>query len=223
MQMSPSQGLELFSLGALIMTLSDWLMIIAVLLAPVIALQLQRWIEDYRRKKDRKEWIFKTLMATRAETLSRDHVNALNMIDIEYHADNKGINIVRKWREYLDHLDNYPKEGTEDQRDRWGDKKGEILADILMEMSIYLGYRFEKLTIKKAIYVPQAYSDIEFEQTAIRRGVLDILLGRKPIPIEVASIPLSEDTLREQADLRRLMLEQYKGNISLRVRIDHDS
>ena len=205
------------------MKLSDWLMIIAVLLAPVVALQIQRWLEDYRREQDRKEWIFKTLMATRAETLSRDHVNALNMIDIEYHADKKGTRITGKWREYLDHLGNYPKEGSEDQRDRWGDKKGEILADLLMEMSIYLGYTFEKLTIKKAIYIPQAYSDIEFEQTAIRRGVLDIMLGRKPVPIEVTGFPISEDDSKEQSDLRKLMLEQYKGNISLRVRLDKDS
>ena len=65
------------------MKLAEVLMIIAVLLAPVVAVQVQKWLELFREDRARKLWIFKTLMATRAATVSPEHVQALNMIDLE--------------------------------------------------------------------------------------------------------------------------------------------
>ena len=202
------------------MKISDWLVIVAILLAPILAVQIQRWIEDYRNKKNRKEWIFRTLMATRGDPLSREHINALNMIDIEYYGDKKGAKIVTKWREYLDHLNSFPREGSEDQRKRWQETKDEILIDIIFEMSVYLQYNLERLTVKKAFYIPQAYADITLEQFVIRKGVIDILSGAKSIPMAVTRLPISEDEAKEQAELRKLMLEQYKGKAALRVKID---
>ncbi|MBS1765948.1 MAG: hypothetical protein JST05_00895 [Acidobacteria bacterium] len=205
------------------MRLSDWLTVLSVLLAPLIALQVQRWIEDYRRRMDRKQWIFRTLMTTRAETLSRDHVNALNMIDLEYHGDAKAESIRRVWREYLDHLGSFPNEGSDDQVQRWLDKKDDVLAELIFEMSKYLGYRFEKLMIRKAIYHPSAYSKIDSQQNTIRERVLEILSGTKSLPIAVTAIPFSEDDAREQSELRKLMLQQYKGEFALRIRVEQDS
>ena len=63
------------------MTLTDILTILAVFLAPVVAVQVQKWLEVFREQRARKLWIFKTLMATRAATVSQEHVQALNMID----------------------------------------------------------------------------------------------------------------------------------------------
>jgi|WetSurMetagenome_2_1015567.scaffolds.fasta_scaffold1355444_2 hypothetical protein len=37
--------------------------IIAIVLGPLIALQIQKWIENWKEKKQRKLAIFKTLMA----------------------------------------------------------------------------------------------------------------------------------------------------------------
>jgi len=52
------------------MKLSDLLMIAAVLLAPIVAVQVQKWLEQYRSERERQLTIFKTLMATRATGLS---------------------------------------------------------------------------------------------------------------------------------------------------------
>ncbi|WP_373280609.1 DUF6680 family protein [Methylomonas koyamae] len=48
------------------MTVSDIFMILAVLVGPVIAVQLTRYLDDKREVRDRKLQVFKTLMATRA-------------------------------------------------------------------------------------------------------------------------------------------------------------
>ena len=47
------------------MTISDWLMIAAVLSGPILAVQVQKAIESWKESKHRKTAIFKTLMSTR--------------------------------------------------------------------------------------------------------------------------------------------------------------
>ena len=57
-------------------TISDILMIGAVLLAPLIAVQVDKYLEKKRNKKERKLNVFKTLMATRGKILDPRHVEA---------------------------------------------------------------------------------------------------------------------------------------------------
>jgi hypothetical protein len=54
------------------MTLAEILSVVAVLLSPLLAVQVQKWLEQYREKRTRKIALFETLMATRAARLSPD-------------------------------------------------------------------------------------------------------------------------------------------------------
>lgn len=189
--------------------MNEILMILAVLVAPLVAVQVQRWIEDYRRESERKEWIFKTLMATRAEGLSRDHVNALNMIDIEYYKDRKGTRVVEKWKEYLDQLGSFPRSNVTDENvKQWSVRRDDIFTDMLYEMAVRLGYKFDKVTLRKGVYSPQAFSDLELEQKLIRKGLCDILSEDKSIPIRV-TVP--EEDAQRQASLQEAMMKYYKA------------
>ena len=69
------------------MALSDWLTIIAILLAPVFAVQVQKWVEHLRERRGKKLGVFQALMATRGARLSPEHVRALNMIDLEFSGE----------------------------------------------------------------------------------------------------------------------------------------
>ena len=71
------------------MTIADWLMISAVFLGPIVAVRLTRYLDNQREIRDRKINVFKTLMATRAYTVSWAHVEALNRIDLEFDKDHK--------------------------------------------------------------------------------------------------------------------------------------
>jgi hypothetical protein len=87
------------------MTVADWLMILAVLLGPIIAVRLTRHLDNRKEIRERKLWIFKTLMATRASTLSPHHVEALNRIDLEFSPKNKKEKpVLEAWKAYLDLL-----------------------------------------------------------------------------------------------------------------------
>ena len=60
------------------MTISDWLVITAIIIAPVLAVQVQKYIESKKEKRNRKMQIFTNLMATRATPLYPIHVESLN-------------------------------------------------------------------------------------------------------------------------------------------------
>ena len=64
------------------MTISDWLVILAIIIAPILAVQVQKILEAIKETKNNKMELFKSLMATRATPLYPKHVEALNMIDI---------------------------------------------------------------------------------------------------------------------------------------------
>ncbi len=49
------------------MTIAEWMTIAAVLLAPLTAVQVQKWLEGWREKKERKKHIF-TILCDRCNT-----------------------------------------------------------------------------------------------------------------------------------------------------------
>ncbi|MDQ6705220.1 MAG: hypothetical protein M3Z85_04535 [Acidobacteriota bacterium] len=61
---------------------TDIALISSTLLAPVLAVQVQKYLERWREESERRKKIFKTLMATRAARLAPAHIEALNLIDI---------------------------------------------------------------------------------------------------------------------------------------------
>ena len=172
------------------MTISDTLMIAAVILGPIIAVQLQKCIETWREAKGRKLLLFRSLMATRATPVSPEHVQALNMIDIEFYGDKQNDKTVTDaWKAYLDHLNNGPKDFEsptfQSRLDAWALKSNDYLTDLLFAMSQDLGYTFDKVQLKRGAYYPQGHADIEQEQMVLRRGLADIVLGRRRFPISV--------------------------------------
>ena len=132
-------------------------------------------------------------MATRATPLSLIHVEALNMIDIEFYKDEK---VVDAWKLLLDNFVNYPKDTTvedfESKLSSCNEKSNDLLTDLLHEMSKILGYDFDKVLIKRGCYIPKRYGDIELEQNDIRRGLVNLLWGRSSLPIKVVEATREE-------------------------------
>ncbi|HEX2549761.1 MAG TPA: DUF6680 family protein, partial [Gammaproteobacteria bacterium] len=65
----------------------DWPNILAILFSPLIALQVQKYLDNRSKEKRIKEEIFSTLMETRAQSISFEHVRALNKIDVAFFHD----------------------------------------------------------------------------------------------------------------------------------------
>ncbi len=167
------------------MTIADWLMIGAVLAGPVVAVQLTRFLDERREVRERKLNIFKTLMATRAYNVSWAHVEALNRIDLEFDKNNpRERAVLDAWKEYHDLLGD-----KQMPPDQWGTRRVDLLVELLHKMALILDYDFDKTHIKNSSYAPKIHGDIESQQEALRRSTLELLDGKRAIPIIAAPPP----------------------------------
>ncbi len=167
------------------MTIADWLMILAVLLSPVVAVQLTRYLDIRREKRERKLQIFKTLMATRAYNISWSHVEALNRIDLEFDKEvPEEKEVIDAWKEYLDLLG-----ATGMPQDQWSTRRIDLLVELLHKMARVLDYDFDKTHIKNSSYSPRAHGEAEDAERALRQGLIELLQGKKHIPMKIVNPP----------------------------------
>ena len=170
------------------MTVTDLIMIAAVFLGPIVAVRLTRYLDNKKEIKERKLEIFKSLMATRAYTVSWLHVEALNRIDLEFDT-NRDKEVVEAWKVYHDLLYD-----TSIPLDQWSSKRVDLLVELLHKMAIVLHYEFDKTHIKNSSYSPRAHVDTEAREIALREGLLEVLAGKHPIPISFMNLPQDEQT-----------------------------
>lgn len=171
------------------MTIADWLMILAVLLGPVIAVRLTRFLDNQKEIRERKVNVFKTLMATRAYTVSWSHVEALNRIDLEFDAKNKKERaVIDAWKEYLDLLGN-----SAIPMEQWGIKRVDLLVELLHKMAQVLDYDFDKTHIKNSSYSPRVHGETDEEQSRLRRLLIEVLEGKRKIPMFVSNLNQGND------------------------------
>jgi len=182
-------------------TISDWLVILAIIIAPVLAVQIQKFIENKKEKRERKMQIFRTLMATRATPLYAQHVEALNMIDIEFFEDKT---ITESWKLLLDNFASYPKDPKDPNDPSYQaelnlcmDKSTNLLTDLLYEMAKSLNYKFDKVHLKRSVYNPKGHADYILDQEFIRQSLVRVLLGKIPIPIKVVNMEEDQEKIPE--------------------------
>ena len=189
--------------------------VIAVLASPVVALEVQKRLDDRRAASDRKMSIFRKLMTTRATQMSPAHVEALNAIEVEFYAasgpDKK---VLDAWRLYINHLNQNAGEG--EALERWIEKKRDLLVDLLYAMAQRLDFDIDKVTIQKNVYIPQGHVEIEQELHALRKAALAVLSGERPVQTTVVgrvqtSTPLPSP--EEIGETRTALTSSRQGNL----------
>lgn len=183
--------------------LTDIAIVVAALLGPVLAVQTQKWLERKRETKERRLFIFRTLMATRAAMLSPQHVEALNAVPVEFYGKNKRLKQINEaWKLYLDHHDN-----RLPANDAWAQKRLDLFLDMLHLISQFLGYNFTRAQLGRDIYSPRAHGDLETDQTIIRRGLVGLFKGEITLPMAVKEFPAAEPTAEVQAAVEQILFE----------------
>ncbi len=130
--------------------LLEVLTVVAIFTSPVVALYIQRKLDIEREATNRRLNIFKTLMATRASILSSDHVQALNMIDIEFYDNKKYAEVKKAWRSYLNARVSH--KVTNDAEAVQFNKDCEItLTNLLLKIGETLGYNFDETHLNDAL------------------------------------------------------------------------
>jgi len=198
-------------------------MIVAVVAAPILAVQVQKVIASFQRHQKRRQDIFEVLMSTRAQGMrtSHEHVRALNMIDIDFSEKRFfwGLKVlpeqkpvIHAWELYKDHLDKPP---VQPPNDAWGKRAGELFVDVLYAMSESLGYNFDKVMLEKDVYRPQAHLNLDIAQQLGSNGCLKSWKGGDP-----SQSTLSRSHVRRQHRTHRGRSVHHKL-VQLRIEIVH--
>jgi hypothetical protein len=162
-------------------SLENWLTILAILLSPLVALLIQKWLEDRRARQGRKIHIFRELMANRASRLAPAYVQALNGIEVEFYGEKP---VIDAWRLLNEHL--YSNAAPEDtSMTHWNNTQTDLLNDLLAKMGKALGYDFATATLKRSTYYPTGWGTIENEQHELRKAAIAVFTGKKPLKVEV--------------------------------------
>ncbi len=190
------------------MELANILTILAIIIGPIAAVQIEKMLARNREKSNRKLSVFKTLIATRGAPLSHAHVEALNRIDLEFSDNKKHNTVIIAWKEYFDNL----LQKVEDKDlSLWISKNEDLLSNLLYEMGKSLGYNFDKVLIKRNIYSPIGHATVEREQENLRKGLIEILSGENSLPITFIQ---DDAQIKQQVELQTIMIEYYKNRLN---------
>lgn len=207
------------------MELTNTLIITATLLGPILAVQAQKAVERIRERRQRKLWVFHTLMATRAARLNAEHVQALNMIDLTFYGHRVlGIHrrsrreqtVLNSWREYLDRLET---SFDDEHATNWRARGEELFINLLNAIAVDVDFTFDRVQLKKHIYSPVAHGRREEEQEKLRRLAIEVLSGASPLSMNVSSLPIDQDALKAQIELHQSLRSALTGDGSLSVSV----
>ncbi len=174
------QSLAIFTVDWTV-RITDLASLIVVALSPFLAIWATEKIKERKDARARKLHIFRALMTTRQAILSPAHVEALNLIDIEYDPSSEADKpVVDAWRLYHAHLN----QNINPANNVWGVKQADLLIDLMHTMAVYLKFPFNKSHLQTSSYYPRGYGEVELEQTALRKAALSVLEGRNAISVQ---------------------------------------
>ena len=96
--------------------------------------------------------------------------------------------------EYFEHLGVQSKDETEAKLTN--QKREDLFVQLLYDMALALGFDFDKTHIRTHIYSHVGHGEAEFDQLVIRRGVAQVLLGKRSIPIAITETPPEDESQR---------------------------
>ncbi len=149
------------------MKISDWINVIAIMLAPIISIIIAQRLQDRAKKRQDKMEIFKTLMTSRVYGWTSSSVSALNIIDIVF-ADDKEVR--EQWKIYYDRL--CIEKPTETDLKKIENEKYKLLEVIAKS----LGYK-DKITWEtiQNPYIPKGLTDSMLQQQQYQNNQLELM------------------------------------------------
>lgn len=119
--------------------------------------------------------------------VSQDHVGALNLVEIEFHAK---LPVIAALRALIDHFESgYGANKTLDELKAANDRSDALRTKMLSEMAKTLGYKFEQMDIHRGGYTPIGWSNELDEQSRARKGLLELFYGSRALPVTIVQGP----------------------------------
>jgi hypothetical protein len=104
------------------------------------------------------------------------------VIQTEFHDDEK---VISAHKRYIDNLGGpaLPPGSKEEVIKRFVDDRDDAFNEMMFEIGKHLGFSLDRRELAKYSYAPQGWVNAEAEQDAVRRLALELLQGKRPLPI----------------------------------------
>ena len=144
-------------------------------------------------------------MATRAARLSPEHVQAINMIDLVFYGSfTFGIHyrsrreqtILDAWKEYHDNLCE-GRDFSGAQQEAHFVQRNELFINMLHAIAQDVRFMFDRVQLKRGAYTPIAHEEIEADQVALRKVLLNTLSGDTALSMNVLKMPFNTEIVDE--------------------------
>ena len=159
------------------MSNDTWAIVIATFMGPIFAVLISLWREERNDRRSRRFYIFRTLMATRKIPMSREQVDALNLVETEFH-DTPAVQAA--YADFVGHL--YTDVSTPD----WDERRQDHLARVLHHMSVQMKMPLSEASIRRGGYSPREWN----VRNDIEQYLHDVAMNRSSIPMRIVGTPL---------------------------------
>jgi hypothetical protein len=182
--------------------LEGWLTIIAIIIGPLLAFEVQRRRDNRRELRSRKLEIYRRLMLTLKAPMAPSHVDAINSIQAEFHTDGENDKkVLDAWRLYTSHLNDRRKR-SEPEAIQWQEKKFDLLVELVYLIGQSLGYKnIDRAALRDNTYLPQGFVDVEAEWHQIRKAWLELLDGMRPLAMTMVGPVQVEEPMKRVEEI----------------------
>jgi len=93
--------------------------------------------------------------------------------------------LITSYKKYIDNLGGpaLPPGSTNEAIRHFVDERDDAFNEMMFEIGRHLGFALDKRELAKYSYAPQAWGNIEAEQNGLRQLALELLQGKRPMPI----------------------------------------
>ncbi len=202
---------------------NEWLIVAGAVMGPILAVQVQKWIERSTEAGRRKTGVFYTLMATRGERLAPVHITALNSIDLAFFGfrlfgwpvrSGAAQEVIDCWHEYHLHLspaeDKRP--STPAAHSAWAATSNELFLNLLEALAKATNHRFDRKLLRDGGYYPTGASAKADDQDALLRSMLEVFRGDRAMPFQIHGNLEQENQWRTAIVALLARIEQNTAN-----------
>jgi hypothetical protein len=166
-------------------TADTWAVVVATGLGPVLAVALTLaftyWRETSDAKYNRRLNVFRMLMATRRVGISPDHVNAINLVEVDFYGCAA---VEAEWKTYKNHLN----DNSRPEDETWRRTKEKLLSKLLFEIAKVLKFNIPAIEIFEGGYAPSGWAHRDLRYTGALEYLHELREGSNILPLWVRGI-----------------------------------
>ena len=174
------------------LTAETWAVVAATGLGPVLAVVLTLgftyWLETKTKKErsreviyNRRLHVFRVLMSTRRVGISLDHVNAINLIEVDFY----GCTAVEvEWKTYKNHLN----DNSKPEDEAWQRTKERLLSKLLFEIAKVPKFDIPAIEIFEGGYAPGGWAHRDMRYTGALEYLHELREGSNQLPLWIRGV-----------------------------------